>query len=226
MNERTSSTTPSRSQNSNVKAAGDYIHKIADVPVEVREYAINKLNPVDAAGERINDAQGNPITARISAAKENGSYYGPVVLTNDKYIVQAVGKERLSAVVHRREDVELQGASLALLDSKKQLNTMSVQTHYTGNKAKVYPWAEKNRQATEPAKEAPAKEAVKPEDFMQKAAEYAKANIKHAGQREAFMKHLGNVTEQAFNKEQTAQSKTQARPAPAQEKQADNSIER
>lgn len=224
MNDRTASSTPAQSKSAPAKVAGNYIHKIEEVPKEVRDYAINKLNPVDAAGERIKDAKGDPITARISAAKENGSYYGPVILNNEKYVVQAVGKERLSAVVHRKEDVALQGASLALLDAKKTMNGTNIQVHYTGDKAKAYHWADKNK--SEPVKEAPAKEAVKPDDFLKKAEEYAKANIKHTGQREAFLKHLGNVTEQAFNKEQPAQTKTRARPAPAQEKQADNGIER
>ena len=228
MNERTAGSPAVQRTASNTKVVGGYLHKIEEVPKEVRDYALNKLNPGDAAGERIKDAQGNNITARISTAKENGSYYGPVILNNEKFIVQAVGKERLSAVVHHKDDVALQGASLALLDAKKTMNGTSVQVHYTGDKAKAYHWSDKGKQVADPAKETtakePAKEAMKPEDFMKQATDYAKENIKNTNQREAFLKHLGNVTEQAFNKQQPEATKTM--PAPVQAKQADTGIER
>ena len=231
MNERTAGSPAVQRTASNTKVVGGYLHKIEEVPKEVRDYAINKLNPVDAAGERIKDAQGNNITARISTAKENGSYYGPVILNSEKFLVQAVGKERLSAVVHHKDDVALQGASLALLDAKKTMNGTNVQVHYTGDKAKAYHWSDKSKQAADPAKDAPektpqqapAKEAMKAEDFMKQAADYAKENIKNTNQREAFLKHLGNVTEQAFNKQPEA---TKSTPAPVQAKQADTGIER
>jgi hypothetical protein len=168
------------------KVAGDYVSKVEDVPKEVRDYAVNKLTPL-VDGKRVNDAQGKEIMAVVSTAKENGSYYGPVVLNNDKYLVQAVGKDRLYAIVHRKEDLTLKGSTLALLDTKKQLNGTNVQIHYTGDKAQAYPYADKSRQsdATAPAKEASARVAIKPEDFMQKANEYAKAKIKNGNQREA-----------------------------------------
>ena len=185
MNERTAGSPAVQRTASNTKVVGGYLHKIEEVPKEVRDYAINKLNPVDAAGERIKDAQGNNITARISTAKENGSYYGPVILNNEKFLVQAVGKERLSAVVHHKDDVALQGASLALLDAKKTMNGTNVQVHYTGDKAKAYHWSDKSKQAADPAKDAPekapqqapAKEAMKAEDFMKLAADYDKKNM-------------------------------------------------
>lgn len=230
MNDRTAGSPAGQPQRSsgNSKVVGNYLHKIEEVPKEVRDYAINKLNPVDAAGERIKDGQGNNITARVSTAKENGSYYGPVILNNEKFIVQAVGKERLSAVVHHKDNVALQGASLALLDAKKTMNGTSVQVHYTGDKAKAYHWSDKSKQVSEPSKDAPekapVKEAMKAEDFMKQAADYAKENIKNTNQREAFLKHLGNVTEQAFTKQQPEAVKTT--PAPVQAKQADTGIER
>ena len=48
--------------------------------------------------------------------------------------------------------------------------------------------------------------------------------MKNTNQREAFLKHLGNVTEQAFNKRQP--EATKSTPAPVQAKQADIGIER
>lgn len=232
MNDRTA--TPQTGQ-ARKKVIGDYLHKIEDVAIEARDYAINKLNPVDEAGERIKDNQGNPITARISTAKENGSYYGPVILNNEQYLIQAVGKERLSAVVHHKDDIALQGASLALLDAKKTMNGTNVQIHYSGDKAKAYHWSDKSREAEAskeveaskaPAVKAPEKEAMKAEDFMRQASDYAKANIKNTNQREAFLKHLGNVTALAFDKEQPQAAKAKIATAPEQSKQADTGIER
>ena len=67
---------------------GDYLMKIEEVPKEVRDYAINKLSPKDADGNRLKDDAGKEVRAGIAAAKENGSYYGPVVLNNDiEYLV-------------------------------------------------------------------------------------------------------------------------------------------
>lgn len=211
------------------KVVGHYLTKIEDVPKEIREYAINRLNPTDAEGNRLKDGSGRLVTASVSTAKENGSYYGPVVLNNDKYLVQAVGKDRLYAVVHSKENVALQGATLSLLDAKKNMGGFSVQVHYNGDKAKVFPWKDKYRTEQDnnlntPAKEsAPSKDAMNPESIMAKAAEYAKQNIKNANQREAFLKHLGNVTQEAFQQPEAKQTTKQPQP---QQAKADNSIER
>lgn len=199
------------------KVVGDYISRVEDVPKEVRDYAINKLTPTGTDGQRLKDGRGKEITAVVSTAKENGSYYGPVVLNNDKFLVQAVGKDRLYAIVHRKEDLTLKGATLAMLDAKRQLNGTNVQIHYSGDKAQAYPYSDKSKQReTGQVKEAPAREAVKPEDFMQKANEYAKANIKNTNQREAFLKHLGQVTQQVFQQPEAAKV-AHVTPAPAQQ---------
>ncbi|HBN8308912.1 TPA: hypothetical protein L3685_005977 [Pseudomonas aeruginosa] len=83
---------------------GDYLMKIEEVPKEVRDYAVNKLSPKDADGNRLKDDAGKEVRAGIAAAKENGSYYGPVVLNNDKFIVQAVGKDRSYLEAHGSRD--------------------------------------------------------------------------------------------------------------------------
>lgn len=230
MNDRAANAPAGQQQRNtgNSKGAGNYLHKIEEVPKEVRDYAINKLNPVDQAGNRLKNDQGKYITARVSTAKENGSYYGQVILNNEKFIVQAVGKERLSALVHHKADVALQGDALKILDAKKYMNGTSIQVHYSGDKAKAYRWHDKNKVTAEPAKyapeKAPVKGAMKAEDFMKQAADYAKENIKNTNQREAFLKHLGNVTDQAFKQPEAAKSKTT--PAPEQAKQANSGIER
>lgn len=188
----------------NKKTVGNYITNIKDVPTEVREYAVNRLNPIDADGKRLKDSSGHDVVASVTTAKENGSYYGPVVLNNDKFLVQAVGKDRLYAVVHDKQNVALQGSTLSMLDAKKNLGGFSIQVHYNGDKAKAFPWADKSRAAQEKPVEAhtkdssPAKETISSESMMAMAAEYAKQNIKNTNQREAFLKHLGNVTKEAF----------------------------
>lgn len=198
---------------------GDYLMKIEEVPKEVRDYAVNKLSPKDATGKEVRTG--------IAVAKENGSYYGPVVLNNDKFIVQAVGKNRSYAVVHPKDNVELQGFTLALLDAKKQLNGFNVQIHYTGDKAKAYPFKPKEAIADH-AQGQHRDQAPKPEALLAQAQEYAASNIKNANQRAAFLKHMEAVTKQAFEpREQAAQkaaksAQTKAQPA----KQADAGIER
>jgi hypothetical protein len=218
MNERTTST------ESRKKNTGKYLSKIDEVPKEIRDYAINKLTPLDTNGKRVKDSQGNEVTASTSAAKENGSYYGPVILNNDNYLVQTVGKDRLFAIVHEKQNVAFQGASLATLDAKKSLNGTNIQIHYTNDKAKAYPWADKSQKIE--SKESPGEKTIKPEDLMQRAAEYAKANIKNSNQREAFLKHLNNVTEQVFNKPQPEVKPHREEPKPEKDKQTETGIER
>lgn len=201
------------------KVVGDYISRVEDVPKEVRDYAVKKLTPVGGDSQPVKDGKGKEITAIVSTAKENGSYYGPVVLNNDKFLVQAVGKDRLYAIVHRKDDLTLKGNTLALLDAKKQLNGTSVQIHYSGDKAQAYPYADKTRQRDQaPVQAAPQREMLKPEAFMEQASEYAKTNIKNTNQREAFLKHLGNVTQQVFQQPDRAQP---GRGTPAPTKQAE-----
>ena len=59
-----------------------------------------------------------------------------------------------------------------------------------------------------------------------KAAEHAKANIKKSNQREAFLKHLNNVTEQVFNKQQPEVKPHRVEPKPEKDKQTETGIER
>jgi hypothetical protein len=201
------------------KTPGNYLSKIDEVPKEIRDYAINKLTPLDSSGNRIKDGKGNDVTAIISAAKENGSYYGPVLLNNDNYLVQAVGKERLFAIVHEKQNIAFQGAGLPTLEAKKSLNGTNIQIHYTNDKAKVYPWTDKTQKVE--SKEEPNEKSIKPDEFMKKAVEYADSNIKNPIQRTAFIKHLNNVTEQVFNKQQP-----EAKLAPEKGQQTETSIER
>ena len=150
--------------------------------------------------------------------------------------MQAVGKDRSYAVVHPKDKVELQGSTLAMLDAKKQLNGFNVQIHYTGDKAKAYPFKPKEatadqaqgQQRDQAPKAKEAKETMKPEALLAQAQEYAAGNIKNANQRAAFLKHMEAVTKQAFEpREQAAQQAAKPAPTKAQPvKQADKGIER
>jgi len=208
-------------------AVGDYLMKIEDVPKEVRDYAINKISPKDADGNTQKDEKGKERRAGISSAKENGSYYGPVILNNDKFIVQAVGKDRSYAVVHPKDKVELQGPTLATLDEQKRMNGFDVQIHYTGDRAKAYPHKAKETTAAqgEKTQASKPKEGMTPETIIAKAQEYAAENIKHAGQRTAFLKHMEAVTQQAFQRD-TSPQKQAIKPATQTPEQSTKGIER
>lgn len=222
MNERTLPAESDSRHTSRKRVIGDYLIKIDEVPKEVRDYAINKLSPTDSEGKALKDAEGKDIRIGISTAKENGSYYGPVVLNNDKYIVQAVGKDHNYAVVHPKDKVDLQGSTLSMLDAKKRLNGFNVQIHYTDDQAKAYPFKPKEQDKEQPAQQT--KEQVKPESMIAQAQEYAAKNIKHAGQRAAFLKHMENVTREAFQPEAKAQQQpSRAMQGSAKTQQAEQS---
>lgn len=56
------------------------------------------------------------------------------------------------------------------------------------------------------------KPAITAADFMKQAQEYAKENIKNTNQREAFLKHLSNVTEKVYSKNAETPSKENSNP--------------
>lgn len=154
--------------------------KIEDVPKEIRDFAVNKISPKDDLGNPRKDGKGKDIVASITTAKEGGSYYGQVVLNNEKFLVQVVGKDKNFAIVHPKDKIELQGANLNKLDAEKRLNNQSIQIHYKGDKAKAYSWAVNKEKTNE----------LTPEKFIEQARQYAQNNIKNAGQRTTFINHL------------------------------------
>lgn len=129
-------------------------------------------------------------------AKVGGSYKGPVIHADDSFIVQAVGKDRNSAVVHQRSDLEMQGAQLRQRDRNHDLVDRNIQVHYRGTSAKAYPMnpASPAQSSDKPADErsaAPAKpDRMYREFVVATAAEYAQGVFKTAKQREAFVGHV------------------------------------
>lgn len=183
------------------KGPGNYLMDPQLVPPEIREFVANRMEPKDANGNRLLNDTNQPVRAEVMPARENGSYYGPVVFNNAQFMVQAVGKNQQFAVVHDKRDVELQGPSLQDRDAKRQLNGAVVQVHYNGERAKAYPYKQKEQtrdQAQEAPKPPKAPELTR-EGLVASAVQYAASNLR-ANQREAFIKNftqaVTNATEQ------------------------------
>lgn len=184
--------------------------KVEDVPKEIRDYVLSKTAPADKS----------PAPA-ITAAKENGSYYGKVISNSDKYLVQLVGKEKLWLIAHPKDKIELQNPKLQKMDAEKQLNNANIQIHYTGDKAKAYPW-----DANKDKEKAPAPKALKQETLLEQAKQYAQENIKNAAQRTAFVKHMENVADKAFAPKEATRTQPEKTPAPAKAKTKSKDQER
>ncbi|HBN8448260.1 TPA: hypothetical protein NI803_004603 [Pseudomonas aeruginosa] len=200
---------------SKAPTAGAYRMDAGNIPQEIRSSVADRLGT----------------EAEVFPAKENGSYKGPVIHADKGFVVQAVGKNQQTAVVHQRADVEMMGASLKGRDANNDLVNRNIQVHYRGEHAKAYPWdAEKEQQqrAARTVEKQTERGAATATRVMSEAEKYAAENIKNAKQREAFLRHLGNVTQQAFQPQQRQEqgAKEQARPVPTQSKQADQGIER
>lgn len=216
------------------KAAGNYLFKQDEIPVEVKAFINNRLGN-DANGNPITNDKNEPAKINIFPAKEGGTYKGTVILNNADFVVQSVGTGQ-TAVVHRKSDVELQGKPLQNRDQSNSLHGADIQVFYTKDKAKAYPWNKEKdlEKKSEPGlgeKPKPAQE-VSPElkaayqkqavnDVLAKALEYAEQNIKNTNQRTAFIKHINaavgaeKTTEHSSEAPEKAQAQDQQQ-APAE----------
>ncbi|QGG78951.1 KfrB domain-containing protein [Pseudomonas syringae] len=181
-----------------------------DIPQDIRSSVAERLGP----------------ESDVFPAKENGSYKGPVIHADSAYLVQAVGKDHKTAVIHQRADVQLMGAALQSRDARNDLVNRNVQLHYRGDQAKGYPW-DAEKEATQRAARAPDRPAERGKiagQVLSQAEQYAAQNIKNVKQREAFLKHLGKVTEQFQQGQQPEQKQgAQEKIRPAQQEQAKQS---
>jgi hypothetical protein len=194
------SQTSQTGKNAKTPLRGEYCLPPDDIPQEIRADIASKLGS----------------QAEVFPAREEGSYRGPVIYADERFIGQAVGKNQQSAIVHRREDVEIVGAALNGRDANNDLKGRNIQVHYQKGRAKAYPWdAEKERQAHG------ARAVSAPDKLMDAATRYANENIKNTKQRETFLKHLNNVAERAFSSAQQQQSPVRSEPAPAARHHAD-----
>lgn len=192
------------------KKPGEYLIKHEDIPPAVSKLMRDKM------GEG----------SEVHPAKENGTYKGKVIFTNEQFVGQQVGREGKMAIVHRKSDVEMQGNELKWRLENNRLNNAGVQVFYNGDKGKAYPFNLEKQQAASSGREQPASAPEKPvgitpEKLMEQATKYAAENIKNAKQREAFLKHLGAATEQV---KAPKEAEKVAKSTPA--KAADRGIER
>jgi hypothetical protein len=155
---------------------------LAEISPEVKAWAIKKLS-IDQTGNTRKGEDGKDIDISVQSAKEHGKYQGRVLLNNEQYLVQAIGKDELSAVVHDKTRMEFVGSRMQWLDQNKRMQGQSVQIFYNGDKSKTYPWN------SERAKEATKETAKEAAPDVKKQLETYASTLK-GKQREAFEKHL------------------------------------
>lgn len=174
------------------KDAGKYITAPDKIPPEIKAYVDKRLGQ-DENGNPRKDENDKVISPAIFPAKENGSYKGKVILNNDTYLVQTIGKDERTAVVHEKANLELMGERLKFRDQKQTLHNADIQVHYTDGKAKAYPVKNEQQQGGVEKQAGVEKAAINNEQMLQKAQEYAAENIKNGKSRDAFLKHFENV---------------------------------
>jgi hypothetical protein len=190
---------------------------ISKVPEDVIKDGVQKLSH-DVNGNIRQDQNGKPFKIIVVSARENGSYKGRVIANGDRYLVQAIGKDEKAAIVHEKANLTFQSNTLKWRDEHKRLGQASIQIHYTGEKADVYPYnpdrnreARKEKEAT-PIKEPIAKEPISKEKFNLAAQEFAKT-IEDPKKRDAFLKAIEKHT--AEPKKETPAKATAKAPAKA-----------
>ncbi|WP_372371955.1 hypothetical protein [Xanthomonas axonopodis] len=193
----------------------DYRMKPTDIPKEIRETVAGQL--------------GKEADVFPARGDSKSGYKGPVIHTDDKYIVQAVGKGHKSAIVHQRSDIELQGASLQSRDQNNDLVNRNIQVHYRGDQAKAYQWNPEREAQNRSERAAPAERKVDP---VEAAKAYAETAFRTAKQRDAFVAHVQNVQALATGRPQERPQETTARshskpvPAKGQEQAQSSGLER
>lgn len=104
------------------RALDSYLFEHRDIPTEIASYAKAKLGP----------------DVNVHPPRRNASYKGPVLLNTPDWLIQAVGGNGSTAIIHRKVDVTLVG-SLQTRDQAKRLIGAFAQVHYNGGQAKAYP---------------------------------------------------------------------------------------
>lgn len=122
------------------KQLGAYRMPHDDIPPHFKELAQRKLQ----ADEVI-----------VHPAREGGAYKGKILHADTNFLVQAVGKEGRSAVVHRVSDLELVSQNLRWRAENDRLGSQNVQIHYNAGKGKVYPFDPDRVPAAQEKREAP-----------------------------------------------------------------------
>lgn len=175
-------------QEKGTKDAGKYVSAPDKIPHEIKAFVDKRLGQ-DAKGDPRVDDQGNTIKPSVFPAKENGSYKGKVILNTETHLVQSIGKDEKTAVVHDKANLELMGERLKWRDANQKLHNADIQIHYQDGKGKAYPLAKDN----EKPQQAASLNGLNPEKMLEKAQQYASENIKNSKSRDAFLKHMQNM---------------------------------
>lgn len=164
--------------------AGQYISPPEKIPQEIKAFVDKRLGH-DANGVQRTE-NGAPVKPSVFPAKENGSYKGKVILNTETHLVQSIGKDEKTAVVHEKANIELVGSKLKWRDENQKMHNADIQIHYKDGKGKAFPLAAEKAQEAE-------KPGLTSEQYLQKAQAYAADNIKNAKSRESFLKHVENM---------------------------------
>lgn len=83
--------------------------------------------------------------ANVTTARETGSYRGPIMHANKDILVQVLGNEKKSVIVHDAKLVEMMGSKMQKAAGQQRLVGESVQIHYKEGSGKAYPLPLKDR---------------------------------------------------------------------------------
>lgn len=201
---------------------GPEITDLSKVSTDLKGDAKIKHAPKDMEGNIIRREDGQYALPSIKSAKENGSYRGPVVLNEKDYLFQAVGKNNNFLILHEKKNINIKSEVLQQLEADKRMNGFNVQIHYSGKSANMYPYspekeAEKRQQARESASKENSAPALTQSNFDKQVNDIAQT-IKNVKSREAFLKHMETMREQAFTQPQreTRQAQPVKEQAPAE----------
>lgn len=124
-----------------------YLVNLNEVDQNIKTFVEITARPRGNDGERLINDKGEFAPVKIISAKENGSYRGRILANKDGLLIQAAGKNEQFAIVHNKEQVDIQGANLKKLNREEMLGDSSVQIHYKKDQAKMYPWNQKEHEA-------------------------------------------------------------------------------
>lgn len=189
------------------KDAGNYITPPDKIPHEIKAFIDKRLGH-DADGNQRTE-NGAPVKPSVFPAKENGSYKGKVILNTETHLVQSIGKDEKTAVVHEKANLEMVGNRLKWRDENQKLHNADIQIHYKDGKGKAFPHASEKEQPQKTT--APERVGFTPEQYIEKAQIYAAQNIKNAKSRESFLKHVENMAKPELTQNKQASPKQPAK---------------
>jgi hypothetical protein len=172
-------------------APGAYLIPEERITQRLRDAIHSQLAPKNADGTRKLDEQGQPALGRIVSARQDAHYKGRILMEQNDFMVQAVGKNEEFAVVHEKGRLTLVGDYLNDKARYGRLTGAQIEVHYKGETGNIYPASEKAKQGPALTVDAVMKSAEQKigARVLEVATKYAE-KIKAASTREAFMKEI------------------------------------